>query len=116
MYPSLLEGQSLMNEFQIFIEAVDNSHELELAGHQQYPVGISLKLFLFFFCIFVFVAQAILDSKLVKWLVISNVCILSGCLCTTFPQKCARSSHWLPFGWNHGKIEVCLTCGVPKCA
>lgn len=64
MYPSLLEGQSLVNEFQIFIEAVDNSHELELAGHQQYPVGISLKPF-FFVCIFVFVVQAILDSKLV---------------------------------------------------
>lgn len=38
MYPILLDDQSLVAEFQIFIEAVDNSHELTLAGHQRYPV------------------------------------------------------------------------------
>lgn len=45
MYPILLDDQSLVAEFQIFIEAVDNSHELTLAGHQRYP-GIYALLFL----------------------------------------------------------------------
>ncbi|OVA19261.1 putative helicase MAGATAMA 3 [Macleaya cordata] len=45
MFPVLLDDQSLVNEFQIFIEAVDNSHELTLAGHQQYP-GVYALLFL----------------------------------------------------------------------
>ncbi|KAH7865286.1 hypothetical protein Vadar_004656 [Vaccinium darrowii] len=37
MFPMLLDDQSLVTEFQIFIEGIDNSHELALAGHQQYP-------------------------------------------------------------------------------
>ncbi|XP_058227710.1 uncharacterized protein LOC131336079 isoform X2 [Rhododendron vialii] len=37
MFPMLLDDQSLVTEFQVFIEAIDNSHELSLAGHQQYP-------------------------------------------------------------------------------
>ncbi|XP_057504671.1 uncharacterized protein LOC130788134 [Actinidia eriantha] len=45
MFPILLDDQSLVAEFQIFIEAIDNSHELTLAGHQQYP-GIYALLFL----------------------------------------------------------------------
>ncbi|KAF7135616.1 hypothetical protein RHSIM_Rhsim08G0251000 [Rhododendron simsii] len=35
MFPMLLDDQSLVTEFQVFIEAIDNSHELSLAGHQQ---------------------------------------------------------------------------------
>lgn len=38
MFPMLLDDQSLVTEFQVFIEAIDNSNELSLAGHQQYPV------------------------------------------------------------------------------
>lgn len=38
MFPVLLDDQSLVAEFQIFIEAVDNSHELTLSGFQRYPV------------------------------------------------------------------------------
>ncbi|CAH1429552.1 unnamed protein product [Lactuca virosa] len=45
MFPVLLDDQSLVNEFQTFIEAVDDSHELTLAGHQQYP-GVYALLFL----------------------------------------------------------------------
>nr|DAD46144.1 TPA_asm: hypothetical protein HUJ06_004374 [Nelumbo nucifera] len=45
MFPILLEDLSLVYEFQIFIEAIDNSHELTLAGHQQYP-GVYALLFL----------------------------------------------------------------------
>ncbi|XP_071712086.1 uncharacterized protein [Rutidosis leptorrhynchoides] len=45
MYPVLLDDQSLVTEFQIFIEAVDDSHELNLDGHQQYP-GVYALLFL----------------------------------------------------------------------
>ncbi|KAL8510589.1 hypothetical protein ACS0TY_017421 [Phlomoides rotata] len=37
MYPILLDGQYLAIEFQNFIGAVDNSHELAFDGHQQYP-------------------------------------------------------------------------------
>lgn len=37
MFPMLLDDQSLVTEFQVFIEAIDNSNELSLAGHQQYP-------------------------------------------------------------------------------
>ncbi|KAI3845786.1 hypothetical protein MKW98_016545, partial [Papaver atlanticum] len=44
-YPILLDDQSLANEFQIFIEAVDDSHELKLTGQHQYP-GVYALLFL----------------------------------------------------------------------
>lgn len=45
MFPVLLDDQSLVIEFQNFIEAVDDTHELTLAGHQQYP-GVYALLFL----------------------------------------------------------------------
>ncbi|XP_059642145.1 uncharacterized protein LOC132284095 isoform X2 [Cornus florida] len=45
MFPILLDDQSLVTEFQTFIEAIDNSHELTLAGHQQYP-GVYALLFM----------------------------------------------------------------------
>ncbi|KAF9612426.1 hypothetical protein IFM89_000174 [Coptis chinensis] len=45
MFPVLLDDQSLLTEFQIFIEAIDDSYELTLAGHQQYP-GVYALLFL----------------------------------------------------------------------
>ncbi|KAL8043652.1 hypothetical protein ABFX02_09G128046 [Erythranthe guttata] len=45
MFPILLDDQSLATEFQHFIEAIDNSHELTLEGHQQYP-GVYALLFL----------------------------------------------------------------------
>ncbi|CAN6464526.1 unnamed protein product [Victoria cruziana] len=45
MFPRLLDDQSLVNEFIPFIEAVDNSHELTLAGNQQYP-GVYALLFM----------------------------------------------------------------------
>lgn len=38
MFPILLDDQDLTMEFQKFIEAIDNSHDLALDGHQQYPV------------------------------------------------------------------------------
>ncbi|KAL6576206.1 hypothetical protein OROHE_000677 [Orobanche hederae] len=43
-FPILLDHQSLSMEFQEFIEAIDNSHELTLDGHQQYP-GVYALLF-----------------------------------------------------------------------
>ncbi|XP_027122644.1 uncharacterized protein [Coffea arabica] len=45
MFPFLLDDQSLATEFEKFIEAIDSSHELTLAGHQQYP-GVYALLFL----------------------------------------------------------------------
>lgn len=38
MFPILLDDLLLATEFQAFIDAIDNSHELTLAGDQQYPV------------------------------------------------------------------------------
>ncbi|PKI38197.1 hypothetical protein CRG98_041450, partial [Punica granatum] len=37
MHPILLDDQSLFTEFETFIEAVDNIHELALDGNQQFP-------------------------------------------------------------------------------
>ncbi|KAL8253502.1 hypothetical protein R6Q59_037195 [Mikania micrantha] len=45
MFPVLLNDQSLSTEFEIFMEIVDDSHELTLASHQQYP-GVYALLFL----------------------------------------------------------------------
>ncbi|XP_043709230.1 uncharacterized protein LOC122658369 [Telopea speciosissima] len=45
MFPGLLDDESLVTEFQTVIEAIDDSHELSLAGHQQYP-GVYALLFL----------------------------------------------------------------------
>ncbi|KAM0943249.1 putative DNA helicase [Dioscorea sansibarensis] len=45
MFPILLDDLLLVNEFQIFIEAVDKSHEITLAGHEQYP-GVYAMFFL----------------------------------------------------------------------
>ncbi|KAG8653205.1 hypothetical protein MANES_06G179400v8 [Manihot esculenta] len=44
MFPFLLDDQSLVTEFELFVEAVDNMHELTLAGHQQFP-GVYVLLF-----------------------------------------------------------------------
>ncbi|EXC33624.1 hypothetical protein L484_013821 [Morus notabilis] len=37
MFPRLLDDQSLFTEFENFIEAIDNIHELALYGQQQFP-------------------------------------------------------------------------------
>jgi senataxin len=39
MYPVLLDDQSLANQFQIFIETIDESYEVSLSTNQQYPVS-----------------------------------------------------------------------------
>ncbi|KAG9449287.1 hypothetical protein H6P81_009252 [Aristolochia fimbriata] len=44
MFPSLLDDQTLVNEFQIFIQGIDDSHEVKLGGNQQYP-GVYALLF-----------------------------------------------------------------------
>ncbi|GMH14139.1 hypothetical protein Nepgr_015980 [Nepenthes gracilis] len=44
-FPILLDDQSLVNEFQIFIEAVDNVHDLTFAKKQHFP-GVYALLFL----------------------------------------------------------------------
>ena len=44
MYPVLLDDQSLANQFQMFIETIDESYEVSLSTNQQYPVSY---LFLF---------------------------------------------------------------------
>lgn len=38
MFPILLDYQPLFTEFESFVEAIDNKHELALSGHQQFPV------------------------------------------------------------------------------
>nr|CAB3457460.1 unnamed protein product [Digitaria exilis] len=44
MYPVLLDDQSLANQFQLFIETIDESYELSLSTNQQYP-GVYALLF-----------------------------------------------------------------------
>ncbi|XP_028791064.1 helicase SEN1-like, partial [Neltuma alba] len=44
MFPILLENQPLFTEFESFVEAIDNMHELALSGHQQFP-GVYALLF-----------------------------------------------------------------------
>jgi hypothetical protein len=44
MYPVLLDDQSLANQFQMFIETIDESYELSLSTNQQYP-GVYALLF-----------------------------------------------------------------------
>lgn len=39
MFPILLDYQPLFTEFELFVEAIDNKHELVLSGHQQFPVS-----------------------------------------------------------------------------
>ena len=39
MFPILLENQLLFSEFELFVEAIDNVHELALSGNQQFPVS-----------------------------------------------------------------------------
>lgn len=38
MHPILLDNHSLSTEFEAFIEAIDDMHELTLDGNQQLPV------------------------------------------------------------------------------
>ncbi|KAJ4826197.1 hypothetical protein Tsubulata_023786 [Turnera subulata] len=45
MFPALLDDQSLLAEFELFIEQVDNMHDLALAANQQFP-GVYALLFL----------------------------------------------------------------------
>ncbi|KAH9668004.1 p-loop containing nucleoside triphosphate hydrolases superfamily protein [Citrus sinensis] len=45
MFPVLLDDQSLFTEFETFIEAVDNMHELALDGHQLFPGVFALFFF-----------------------------------------------------------------------
>ncbi|KAE9585571.1 putative DNA helicase [Lupinus albus] len=44
MFPILLDSQPLFNEFELFVEAIDNKHELALSGNQQLP-GVYALLF-----------------------------------------------------------------------
>ncbi|CAL5082162.1 unnamed protein product [Urochloa decumbens] len=44
MHPVLLDDQSLANQFQLFIETIDESYELSLSTNQQYP-GVYALLF-----------------------------------------------------------------------
>uniref|UniRef100_A0ACD5XU29 Uncharacterized protein n=1 Tax=Avena sativa TaxID=4498 RepID=A0ACD5XU29_AVESA len=44
MYPVLLDDQSLANQFQMFIETIDESYEVSLSTNQQYP-GVYALLF-----------------------------------------------------------------------
>jgi len=41
MFPTLLDDQLLVNEFQFFIEEIEKSHDVNLAGSQRYPVILS---------------------------------------------------------------------------
>lgn len=95
MYPRLLDDQSLFTEFEKFIEAIDNIHELALDGQQQFPVSCWSICFGFLFGLYF----------LVLLLACKMMIILSGCLCIIFLQKESKIS-WLSFSWIYGKIEV----------
>lgn len=43
-YPTLLDDQELVNEFQFFLEEIEKSHDVNFAGSQQYP-GVYALLF-----------------------------------------------------------------------
>jgi senataxin len=45
MYPALLNEQSLANQFQISIEAIDESYKVSLSTNQQYPGAYALLFF-----------------------------------------------------------------------
>ncbi|TVU10094.1 hypothetical protein EJB05_43602 [Eragrostis curvula] len=45
MYPALLDDQSLANQFQMFIETIDESYEVSLSTNQQYPGAYALLFF-----------------------------------------------------------------------
>lgn len=47
MYPVLLDDKSLFSEFEAFIEAIDNVHELALDRNQQFPVHFTPLFFSF---------------------------------------------------------------------
>lgn len=47
MHPVLLDDKSLFYEFEAFIEAIDNVHELALDRNQQFPVHFTQLLFSF---------------------------------------------------------------------
>lgn len=55
MFPILLDDQSLFTEFENFIEAVDDMHELALGGQQQFPV------FCCCICLHMFFSLALID-------------------------------------------------------
>lgn len=50
MFPILLDYQPLFTEFELFVEAIDNKHELALSGHQQFPVFFLFLLLAVYFC------------------------------------------------------------------
>lgn len=89
MFPILLDDESLANEFQIFIEAVDDSHELTLGGHQQYPVWLT------------FVPWLLLSlypvTCLAHFVSTSTFCSL-GSSCIAFFEKSESTFNWFPIG------------------
>lgn len=70
MHPILLDDQSLFTEFEAFIEAVDNIHELALDGNQKFSVLSRLLEYL---------QQCFHYRSLSHQF---QMTILSGCLCT----------------------------------
>lgn len=68
-YPILLDDQSLVNEFQTFLEAIDKCCEVTLSGNHQYLVIIFSDFvavtFLCFFCIYFSDVLVLLPSILV---------------------------------------------------
>lgn len=50
-FPTLLDNDFIVNEFQKLIEAVDDAHELALAKQQHFPVFLVLSLIFCLVCI-----------------------------------------------------------------
>lgn len=96
MFPFLLDFEPLFTEFELFVEAIDNKHELALSGNQQFPVcfisGTRCVLLL---------ADSLLQH--VKWW----AHFLLGSLCITILQE-KRSFCWISLSRINGQNQVLI--------
>lgn len=99
MFPILLDDQSLFTEFETFIEAIDNKHELALEGQQQFPVSFVLCI-----CIFSRVASSFFLICLGLW---TEPISFQGVYALFFFKRRVRSvGHRL--AGSMGKLRYCF--------
>lgn len=97
MFPILLDYQPLFTEFELFVEAIDNKHELALSGHQQFPV-----IFVSFPC-----CVFLLQDPLSLFFFRHSTYFLPGSVCIAFLQE-KRSFCWIPPSRINGKSKVLI--------
>lgn len=97
MFPILLDYQPLFTEFELFVEAIDNKHELALSGHQQFPV--------IFYCLPCHVFLPV--DPLFYIFFTQRTLYLPGSVCVIFLQE-KRSFCWIPPSRINGKNKVLI--------